>query len=776
MTKKISKKGECIRRVANFSKQNPYHKMDRTLFDKKKFLEEYPIASPKLDALIKNIQALDEADRKKYGTFFKHVIYTDVKSSSSGSKMIAAGLLANGYLNAYDSKLEIDTIKLENNKYHNFALLSSVPVYNKPFSVRLRRKIITMYNDRPKNINGKYIRFLLLDQGFKEGIDVFDVKYVHLFEPLLTKSDEKQAIGRATRFCGQKGLDFNPLLGWPLHVYKYEIQMNERQKIKYNSHVIMELFMKHSGLDVNKLMFANELETISRYGAIDYELNIAIHDFGNEIEEDDNTLIKEETLKTALGMPYEITATSFKLLESKIDKLYQGYRKIRVNNFALTKRVPDPLSGGGIKGKKRKGMNINIEKAPQSKLNFVQMRKYVYNRYKKYTWDEIKFENLCLKKEILSEKKEIEDIYKNRIIEFTPTQEFISRYFNNTTYNKGMLLWHSVGTGKTCSAVATATRGFEPHGYTILWVTRHTLKPDIWKNIFNSVCSLSLQRKIKKGEFVPEGQVKGPLRYLSKNWLMPISYKQFSNMLLEKNKLYYEMKKRNGNIDPLKKTLVIIDEVHKLYSSDLPIAERPNLSVLKDKIKSSYKNSKEDSVRLLLMTATPYTNNPMDLIKMLNLIRDEEDIPEDFDEFRNRYLNDNSIFTKDGSKFFLDEISGYISYLNRERDARQFSYPVFYNVKVPMSEFNNKELIKLQEENNELVGMIDELEISLKTILDNKEISKMDKKLARDNAKIKVKQIKDKYKENKKQIIIEKKKIKQDISQEENIDNCLKSK
>ena len=267
-----------------------------------------------------------------------------------------------------------------------------------------------------------------------------------------------------------------------------------------------------------------------------------------------------------------------------------------------------------------------------------------------------------------------------RLITLTPTQEFISKYFNNLSAYKGLLLWHSVGTGKTCSAIATATKGFEEHDYTILWVTRHTLKSDIWKNMFQQVCSSIIRRKIIKGDDVPKNIKGNYLKHLSKNWIMPISYKQFSNMLSEKNKIYKLMTKINGKTDPLKKTLVIIDEAHKLYSPDTNAAERPNIEIMNNKIKSSYKLSGKDSVKLLLMTATPYTSDPMHLIKLINLMKEDDLIPEDYSEFSSKFLNNESTFTEKGAEKYLNSISGYISYLNREKDARNFAYPVFYNM------------------------------------------------------------------------------------------------
>ena len=51
--------------------------------------------------------------------------------------------------------------------------------------------------------------------------------------------------------------------------------------------------------------------------------------------------------------------------------------------------------------------------------------------------------------------------YKNN------TQAFVKNYFTPENPIKGMLLYHSVGTGKTCSAIAAASSTFERQGYTI---------------------------------------------------------------------------------------------------------------------------------------------------------------------------------------------------------------------------------------------------------------------------------------------------------------------
>lgn len=751
---KISKKGECIRNVANYSKQtiSNAEKFDDSRRDTSLFGDQLDTTSPKLVELIKTIREIDAQDLKKHDKLFKHVIYTDIRKSASGAKMIATGLSSAGFINCYDKSLKIkDVSELSKNKNKNFALLSSVAVYGKPFPVTLKKNILSTYNERPDNIHGENIRIIVLDQGFKEGIDIFDVKYMHLFEPLITNADEKQAIGRGTRFCGQKGLDFHKTDGWPLHVFKYDILLDMDDQ--YKAETLSALFIQNSGIDVNKLNFAKELESISRYGAVDNELTANIHKFTGTVASstatpDSSSTSSRKTQNSANAfvpnsrssikgpVPVATRPSVSKNTTAVTDiKEYIKYRHTPTNLVTkITNRtksqkqskassVPVPKllrtsqyvakknntlggyvdieskewDGAGIKGKKKKGKNLFLAKAPVKAKSFIQMRKYIREHFMKYKWDNIKFENKC----------DSQDEVKSRIVTYTPTQDFVSKYFTNASASKGLLLWHSVGTGKTCSAIAIASNGFEPHGYTILWVTRHTLKADVWKNMYGSVCSAVLRRRIEAGENIPEEVKRNPLKYLSSSWIIPISYKQFTNMLLEKNDIYRMMKKRNGSEDPLKKTLVIIDEVHKLYSADLPSAERPNVNVLKAKIQHSYKHSGKNSVRLLLMSATPYTSDPMDLIKILNLMSDEKQMPESFEEFSKEYLDENSIFTDTGAVKYLDNISSYISYLNREKDIRQFSYPVFYNVFAKMSKRDKKLDEKLEEIREKLAELKD---------------------------------------------------------------------
>ena len=290
--------------------------------------------------------------------------------------------------------------------------------------------------------------------------------------------------------------------------------------------------------------------------------------------------------------------------------------------------------------------------------------------------------------------------------------------------NNRFLLGDFTVTHNTCLAIATATSSFEQQGYTILWVTRASLKSDLWKNMFDQVCSLVIKERIQQGLVIPADSSRR-MRLLSKSWkIKALSYKQFSNLVTGKNQFYKDLVKINGLKDPLRKTLLVIDEAHKLYSSgDLSANERPNMSKLEGAINNSYKISGKDSVKLLFLTGTPVQNDPLDLIKLINLLR-EQKMPTTFDKFSQEYLDSDGKFTKRGSRKYLNDIAGSVSYLNREKDVRTFSQPTIIPINVPLgkSEFSAEKLKEYENEYDEIVEKsIDEIAYQKKKISEVKQ-------------------------------------------------------
>ena len=597
------KAGVCVRERGNWGSLKPVHKFDNKSFDKEQFLKDLPAASPKLAKLLSNIKELDAKDMAKHKHKFKHFIYSDMKSVY-GTKLIAAGLLASGYEHAYSHTGSFSLLPFpsasDSAKGNRFATLTSTSMFDKPIGVNFRRQLFKAFNARPDNVFGDNIRIVLLDSGFREGVDLFDVKYVHLFEPIITASDQKQAIGRATRYCGQKGLKFDRARGWPLHVYRYETTIPKHVQASITANIphlsptsFFETFMYYSNIDPRKMQFANELISMALEGAMDKQYTAAIH--------------------------------------------------------SATPAAASATIGG--------------------------------DESAKYKWPKMKMENMCNAPMASS-------------LKLTPTQEFIKDTFTPKYDKHGMLLVHSVGTGKTCTAIAMASSSFEAEDYTIIYVTRYTLKADVWKNMFEQVCSVVVKDYLDSGKPLPDNHA-ARMRIISKKWLDPVSYKQFSNMISNKSQMYDTLVKTNGQQDVLRKTLVIIDEAHKLFADDVEGQEKADVDAIRKAFTNSYEKSGNDSVKVVFMTATPYTSEPMDMIRLLNLLRPKsEAIPDTFEDFSKEYLDESGSFSATGKKAFIKELDGYISYLNREKDMRSFAYPVMHEVRVPMSEYEFKDAIK----------------------------------------------------------------------------------
>ena len=645
----------CVRKKGNWAKMDHRYQFDHPAFSIDAMKKDMPTFSPKMVTLFQKIKEQDERDMAKHGTLFKHFIFTDLKNSA---KLLASALIAEGMHLGYApssirevskktvyGKIELTPHEeLAKTPFSNFYLFSSVGVYDKPISVAMKKQILRNFNARPLsdevpdgNIYGKYARIIIMDSGFKEGIDLFDIKYIHIFEPQLTAADQKQVIGRGTRTCGQKGLTFHPRRGWALYVTIYDTAVpKEVDSVFIGANSLFDLYLKSLKLDLRLFQFAAALEETTIYGSVDYELNRNIHNF-----------VLEDSPSLSFG------------------------------GSSLSPKTPEQSL---------------VEQSFDKKRGFEEMRKYIRENFAEFSWDSVKMENLCSKTGMTGYTGIAGGI--PQLIEYTPTQDFIRHYFTPENPVKGMLLWQSVGTGKTCTAIATATSTFEKQGYTILWVTRTTLKNDIWKNMFEQVCNESIRDQLNQNIPYPTEQAKR-MRLLSKAWrIRPMSYKQFSNLVSKENKMYDTLVKINGEQDPLRKTLLIIDEVHKLYGGeDLSSLERPNLFAFHESLMKSYAISGKDSVRLLLMSATPITQNPMELIKLLNLCKPmEEQMPTTFADFSKEYLDEAGVFTERGRAEYVDAIAGHVSYLNREKDARQFAQPMISFTSVPLVE--NTELVK----------------------------------------------------------------------------------
>lgn len=453
----------CIRKRTNIANYTRNH-FDNNI-DSKKLYEDrlnsfldYNYVSPKVEALINKIKELDEMDMKEHGTYYKHFIFTNLKTKNYGINVLSNELMKHGWkLGFYGIPVEsllpnnieqeeinkdanpnakpllsvnkmykvtgpnakkneknrlfnglhfLTDEELLENKFYNFYVMSSQALFEKTFDRKVKTEILSRYNARPGNVYGEKIRIIITDNGFKEGIDIFDIKYIHIFEPPDTLTDLKQAIGRGTRTCGQSGLPFDPKRGWLLHVYIYDIIMPKvLSSLLKESKTTFDLFTKAKNVNIATYNLIATLENTLIENAVDNELTMTLKEINEKNSSDSNKLSSSSVNS---------------VLDSKNNKL--------------------AINDGDSSDKS--GMKKERYEVPKEKMGHKEMRDYILKEFKDFKWKTPKVENECVK------------LSNSRMFDLSMTQKFISTYFTPETYNKGMLLWHTVGSGK-CHSLNT---------------------------------------------------------------------------------------------------------------------------------------------------------------------------------------------------------------------------------------------------------------------------------------------------------------------------------
>ena len=123
------------------------------------------------------------------------------------------------------TKLTIDDVK---NGFDNLTkkkryILATSTELNEEQSPTLAREtlnnFIKMFN-KTENVSGDYVSLFLASGKYNEAIDLTAVRFVHIFEPLLSQAMEKQTIGRAVRFCSHS--DLNKIDNkWTVSIFRY---------------------------------------------------------------------------------------------------------------------------------------------------------------------------------------------------------------------------------------------------------------------------------------------------------------------------------------------------------------------------------------------------------------------------------------------------------------------------------------------------------------------------------------------------------------------------
>lgn len=312
------------------------------------------------------------------------------------------------------------------------------------------------------------------------------------------------------------------------------------------------------------------------------------------------------------------------------------------------------------------------------------------------------------------------------VFEISPIQRLVSRFLNPATPYNGMLLYHGVGVGKTCSAIRVAeeflhvapfskvfiivpqaiTAGFKR---TIFDPSRLQKKAGAWSSeqctgmVYPNLALHELQKNAKPGQEFSVDEISNVVDKKIRDRYFRFGYLQFANWILKQlEKIPSHLTgaaRETAENDMISKIfsdkLIIIDEAHNLrdtsggFSMDIgPAVHASDDSDEEDDPAASgddHNGGKRltpllrrivkysDGLRLLLMSATPMYNKAAEIVHLLNLLI----VNDTKDDSPTKLIGD--IFTKEGNLKAGGDIKiktyaqRYVSYM---RGENPYTFPL----------------------------------------------------------------------------------------------------
>jgi len=305
--------------------------------------------------------------------------------------------------------------------------------------------------------------------------------------------------------------------------------------------------------------------------------------------------------------------------------------------------------------------------------------------------------------------KEYADLLSKAEYELSPHQAFVRNFMSFQTPYNSLLLYHGLGSGKTCAAIGVCE---EMRDYLrqmgiskqIIIVASPNVQDNFKLQLFDErklkevdgIWSMKgcLGNKLLK-EINPTGmkglkkeKIVNQIKQLINSSYYFVGYLQFSNDIVRKSgnpDLSPEAKIRNLRA-AYSDNLVVIDEVHNIRISD----DNENKNVAKNLM---YLVSVVSNLRLLLLSATPMFNNYKEIVWLLNLMNMNDkrgiiSISDIFDKegnFIEVEKGDNS-----GKNMLIRKATGYISYVRGE-NPYTFPFRVYPNKFYPDATFKSKD-------------------------------------------------------------------------------------
>uniref|UniRef100_A0A6C0B863 Helicase ATP-binding domain-containing protein n=1 Tax=viral metagenome TaxID=1070528 RepID=A0A6C0B863_9ZZZZ len=300
-------------------------------------------------------------------------------------------------------------------------------------------------------------------------------------------------------------------------------------------------------------------------------------------------------------------------------------------------------------------------------------------------------------------KKQAE-IMCNAEFELMPHQLFVKNFLSFQTPYNSLLLYHSLGTGKTCSAIGVAEemRAYlKQVGVTqkIMIVASPNVQVNFRTQLFNdkklkeinglwnldTCVGNLLLREINPTSLkgLTRERVVSEINGLIHQYYVFMGYGELANYIskvtnISQDNGFTQKEKKAIEIKKIKKNfnnrLIIIDEVHNIRITD-ENKEKRTAELLMTVARHS------DNMRLLLLSATPMYNSYKEIVWLLNLInlndkRATVSVNDIFDKegnFKEEKKLDDGRIIEGGRDILVRKLTGYVSYV---RGENPYTFPI----------------------------------------------------------------------------------------------------
>ena len=265
----------------------------------------------------------------------------------------------------------------------------------------------------------------------------------------------------------------------------------------------------------------------------------------------------------------------------------------------------------------------------------------------------------------------LSDTLCNSTIELSTYQTVIRNFLSNDTPYNGLLLYHGLGSGKTCAAITVAeehrkflkqsglpkkiyvlgNKNIKQNFKTQLFHESHLKKYDGEWTCSNCIGNAILREVHPSGTQCTKDFLIKKVDMVLRKYYKYMGYLEFASMVNSHKKHVKDL---------FENCMIIIDEVHNIKDDK----EGVNASSALDFI------TEQTTCKILMLSATPMFNQPQEIIWIMNLLRRND----------KRELQDDKYFFKEGELVqedeFKDYIRGYVSFVKGE-NPYTFPYRVY---------------------------------------------------------------------------------------------------